>query len=161
MTPCWPVCWVGGGSIHRVPLCCGPLGAWHQPHSAALPSGLHLTLPYFSQEKNNSTKTGQSRLSATHGISLFWGRVCHCLTLLSFLPPPPSLSSLTHQLEDVMVIFSCFLKRLFEFIFSVCFIVIFVYIAVVYKIVAAELALYCSYAETVWAEVPLYVYPVY
>lgn len=33
--------------------------------------------------------------------------------------------------------------------------------AVVYNIPAAELALHCSYAETLWSEVPLYVHPVY
>lgn len=42
-----------------------------------------------------------------------------------------------------------------------CYIVIFVYIAVVNKILTAELALHCSYAETLWSEVPLYVHPVY
>lgn len=44
---------------------------------------------------------------------------------------------------------------------SRCSIVTFVYIAVVYKMPAAELALHCSYAETLWSEVPLYVHPVY
>lgn len=42
---------VGRGSAHRVPLCCGPLGVKRQPHSAALPPGLHLTLPQSRKKK--------------------------------------------------------------------------------------------------------------
>lgn len=42
-----------------------------------------------------------------------------------------------------------------------CYIVIFVYMQWSTKILAAELALHCSYAETLWSEVPLYVHPVY
>lgn len=54
-----------------------------------------------------------------------------------------------------------FLKRSFEFIFFNVLYCYFCLHAVVYKILAAELALHCSYAETLWSEVPLYVHPVY
>lgn len=44
-----------------------------------------------------------------------------------------------------------------DFIFvSMC-----VYMQWYTEILAAELALHCSYAETLWLEVPLYVHPVY
>lgn len=54
-----------------------------------------------------------------------------------------------------------FLKRSFDFIFFNVLYCYFCLHAVVYKILAAELALHCSYAETLWSEVPLYVHPVY
>lgn len=72
-------------------------------------------------------------------------------------------------MEDVIVIFLEFLPVYFvffvkdhlTFFFSSVLYCYFYLHAVVYKVLAAELALHCSYAETLWSEVPLYVHPVY
>lgn len=133
----------------------------------------HLTLPQ-SGEDYSSSDTGQSRRSATRGIS---NRTCHRSTLLSSCP----LSHLSCFFETKITlagrcyshISGIFASVLFIFgktiilllFFSMCYIVFvfcfFCLHAVVYKILAAELALHCSYAETLWSEVPLYVHPVY
>lgn len=94
----WPVSWVGRGASAE---CLSAVVLWV---SSSSPTAQHFLLgstwPTLSlARKSSSSKTGQSRLSATHGISNR-GRggergVCHCSTLLLFLPSPPSLSSLT------------------------------------------------------------------
>jgi len=90
--------WCGEGER---PLSASPAVAERQPHSAALPPGLHLTLP-----QSGSSKTGQSRLSATHGISDWRGGGGPATTQPCCRPVPPpysphfplsSLSSLTHR----------------------------------------------------------------
>lgn len=83
-----------GGSVHRVPLCCGPLGVKRQSHSAALPPGLHLTLPRLSSSKTWPITALRHSRHLRRGMG--WGGR-HRSTLLSFLPPPPSLSSLTQR----------------------------------------------------------------
>lgn len=60
------------GSVHWVPLCCGPLGVRRQPHSAALPPGPG-TEPHSTRlqsGKETALLRPASRGSpATHGIS--------------------------------------------------------------------------------------------
>lgn len=163
---------VGWGSVHWVPLCCGLLGVRRQPHSTALPPGLHLTLPQ-SGKKSSSSRTDQSRFSATHGISTGGPPPLDPAVVLPSPPTHPisqffdtkitlagrSNSHISGIFASVLCIFW---KRSFDFIFFLN--VLYCYFclhAVVYKILAAELALHCSYAETLWSEVPLYVHPVY
>lgn len=154
---------------------------WSSRCQAAAPqrstsSWAPLDPPSVSQEKkkkkkSSSSKTSQSWLSATHGISNGGEGA----------PPldpavDPALSPISQFFDTKITlagrcnshisgifasVLFIFLKRSFDFIF---FSVLYCYCclhAVVYKILAAELALHCSYAETLWSEVPLYVHPVY
>lgn len=148
------------------------------PHGAALPPGLHLTLPQSrkkkekKRKKSSSSKTGQSRLSATHGIFNGGGGGQPPLDLAVV----PALSPISQFFDTKITlagrcnshisgifasVLFIFLRRSFDFIFFSVFYCYFCLHAVVYKILAAELALHCSYAETLWSEVPLYVHPVY
>lgn len=138
---CWPVRqvvgvseWggVGWGSVHWVPHCCGPLGVSRWPHSAALP----LTWPSLSLARRQFLQHWP--ITALR----------HTWRLQPDLPPLdpavvlPSLPSLSFSETKITLAGRCyshisgifasvllfiFLKRSFYFIFSMCYIVIFVY----------------------------------
>lgn len=52
-----------------MPLCCGPLDVKRQPHSAALPPGLHLTISQSGKKSSSSRTRPVTALCHTHGIS--------------------------------------------------------------------------------------------
>lgn len=111
-------------------------------------------------------------LCRTHGIS---NRGPLPLDPAVILPsPPPPISQFfdtkitlagrcNSHISGIFASVLCiFWKRSFDFFFFSSVLYCYFYLhAVVYKVLAAELALHCSYAETLWSEVPLYVHPVY
>lgn len=156
-----------------MPLCCGPLGVKRQPHSAALPPGLHLTLPQSGNGKRLLQDWPITALRRTRHLQ--WGGPPPLDPAV--VPPSPPISQFfdtkitlagrcNSHISGIFasVLFNFFFLEkiiLTLFFFPVCYIVIFVYMQWSTKIPAAELALHCSYAETLWSEVPLYVHPVY
>lgn len=161
-----------------MPLCCGPLGVRRQPHSAALPPGLHLTLPQSGKKKAAPPPRLANHGCPPHTASPTVGAHHHSTPRCRPALPPHLPALPISQFFDTKItlagrcnshisgifasVLCIFWKRSFDFIFL--FDVLYCYFclhAVVYKILAAELALHCSYAETLWSEVPLYVHPVY
>ena len=123
------------GSVHRVPLCCGPPGVKRQPlHSAALPPGLHLTLP----PQVSQAKAAPPRLANRGSLSLSantrhlqrggWGLPPLDPAVVSFQPSPPISQFFDTKItlagrcnSHISGIFASvlfiFLKRSFDFIF--------------------------------------------
>lgn len=97
--------------------------------------------------------TGQSWLSAAHSISHGGGQP---LLISQYFDTEITLAGrcISHVSGFFFFLYSDHLT-FSDFFFHVDL------HAVVCKLLAAEQALHCSYAETLWSEVPLYVHPVY
>lgn len=173
---CWPVSqpvsksvgeseWGGEGEC---PLSASLLWSSGCQAAAPLPPGLHLNPPSVWQRKRLLQDWPITALC--HARHLQRGpattRPC-CRPALSpisqFYDTKITLAGRCNShISGIFASVLFFLKdRLTFFFFSNMFYCYFCLHAVVYKILAAELALHCSYAETLWSEVPLYVHPVY
>lgn len=111
------------------------------------------TWPFLHLKQFPPPTAGQSWLSAAHSISHGGGQP---LLISQYFDTEITLAGrcISHVSGFFFFLYSDHLT-FSDFFFHVDL------HAVVCKLLAAEQALHCSYAETLWSEVPLYVHPVY
>lgn len=118
-----------------MPLCCGPLGVKRQPHSAALPPGLHLTLPQSGKKCGSSQDRPITALRHTRHLQRGPATTRPCCR--------PALSPISQFFDTKItlagrcnshisgifasVLFIFLEKIILTLFFPMCYIVIFVY----------------------------------